>query len=187
MKIGMASAVLGLLAAPALARLAPFPTQEVAKVGAKIPSFTATAVANVDSRDVKVPTAYMIVGVNCGATPAYEKRFKAVEDEFRAKGVDFFWVFPNKSEALESKQAWMKKLGLKGAMIDDVGAKIASALECKNTAQVILTDKDGNIVFRGGIDDNRDEASVKRRHLAEAIKETLAGKPVSVTTAKSFG
>jgi peroxiredoxin len=129
----------------------------------------------------------MIVGVKCGATPSYEKRFKAVEDEFRAKGVDFFWVFPNKSETLEEKQAWMKKVGLKGAMIDDVGAKITQALECKNTAQVILTDKAGNIVYRGGIDDARGEADVKRRHLAEAIKETLAGKPVSVTSAKAFG
>jgi hypothetical protein len=186
MKIGIALGVLALLALPGIARLAP-PTQEAAKVGAKIPAFTITAVANVDSRDVKVPTAYRIVGVKCGSTPAYEKRFKAVEDEFRAKGVDFFWVFPNKTESLEEKQAWMKKLGLKGGMIDDAGAKITTALECKNTAQVILTDKDGSIVFRGGIDDSRDEAGVKRRHLAEAIKEVLAGKPVSTTTAKPFG
>lgn len=188
MKIGVSLAALGLLAVPAFSFLPGQQAQEAtAKVGSKIPAFTATAVANVDSRDVKVPTAYMIVGVKCGATPAYEKRFKAVEDEFRAKGVDFFWVFPNKTETLDEKHAWMKKLGLKGAMIDDVGAKIATALECKNTAQVILTDKDGNLVFRGGIDDSRDEAGVKRRHLAEAIKEILAGKPVSVTTAKPPG
>lgn len=187
MRIAIALASVGMLAAPALARLTPFLAQDVAKVGAKIPAFTASAVALVDSQDVKVPTAYMIVGVGCGATPAYERRFKLVEDEFRAKGVDFFWVFPNKTETLEAKQAWMKKMGLKGAMIDDVGAKIARALECKNTAQVILTDKDGSIVFRGGIDDSRAEASVTRRHLAVAIQELLAGKPVSVTTAKAPG
>jgi hypothetical protein len=188
MKIGVSLLALGLLAVPAYSILPGQAAQEAtAAVGSKIPAFTATATATVDSRDVKVPTAYMLVGVKCGATPAYEKRFKAVEDEFRAKGVDFFWVFPNKTESLEEKQAWMKKVGLKGAMIDDVGAKIAKALECKNTSQVILSDKDGNIVFRGGIDDSRDEAGVKRRHLAEAIKEVLAGKPVSVTTAKAFG
>jgi peroxiredoxin len=187
MKFGITLAVLGLAAAPALALVAGPPAQDTAKVGAKIPAFKASAVALVDSSDVKVPTAYMIIGVKCGSTPAYEKRFKAVEDEFRAKGVDFFWVFPNKTESLEEKQAWMKKLGLKGAMIDDVDAKITKALECKNTAQVILTDKDGKIVFRGGIDDSRDEAGVKQRLLAEAIKETLAGKPVTVPTAKVFG
>jgi hypothetical protein len=119
-------------------------------------------------------------------TPSYEGAAKAMEDEFRSKGVDFVWVFPNKTETLESKQGWMKKVGLKGPMVDDAGGKIAQALECKQTAQAILTDKDGNIVFRGGIDDSKDEAAVKHHFLAEAIKETLAGKPVSVPTAKSF-
>src|SRR5262245_20101673 len=95
MKIGIALAALGLFALPAAARFGL--VQDTAKVGAKIPAFSATAVATVDSNDVKVPTAYMIVGVTCGATPAYEKRFKATEDEFRSKGVDFFWVFPNKN------------------------------------------------------------------------------------------
>ena len=184
MRIGIALAALGLLAVPALARFSP---QETAKAGTKIPAFTATAVATVDSKDVKVPTAYMIVGVNCGATPAYEKRFKAVEDEFRAKGVDFFWVFPNKTETLEAKQAWMKKVGLKGGMIDDVGAKIVKALEVPNTAHVILTDKDGTIVYRGGLDDSREEAGVKNRYLADAIKAVLAGKPVTTSTTKAFG
>jgi hypothetical protein len=180
MKIGilvLAAAALGL-----------HPTlQETAKVGAKIPAFQATAVSTVVSNDVKVPTVYMIIGVNCGATPGYEKRFRALEDEFRSKGVDFFWVFPNKTETLEAKQGWMKKLGLKGPMIDDTGAAITKALECKNTAQAIFTDKDGNILFRGGIDDSRDEGGVKQRFLADAIKETLAGKKVTTTTAKVFG
>jgi peroxiredoxin len=184
MKIHSIVAALALVSVPAFAH---FTSQEVAKVGAKVPAFKATAMSMVDSHDVKVPTVYMVVGVNCGATPGYEKRFKAVEDEFRAKGVDFVWVFPNKTESLEVKQGWMKKVGLKGMMVDDMGGAITKALECKNTAQAILTDKDGNIVFRGGIDDSRDEAGVKQRLLAEAIKETLAGKPVTTKTAKVFG
>jgi len=175
---------LGLLALPGLVGS---PAQEKAKVGAKMPAFSSMAVSTVDSQATAVPTAYMIIGVNCGATPGYEKRFRAIEDEFRSKGVDFVWVFPNKTETKDSKLAWMKKLGLRGPMIDDEGAKITTALECKNTAQAILADKSGNIVFRGGIDDSRDESAVKQRFLADAIKETLAGKPVSVTTAKVFG
>lgn len=191
MKFGFLLAVLGLTAAPALALFSGdfpgAPSQEKAQVGATIPAFSATATSWVDSNHVTVPTAYMIIGVNCGATPGYEKRFKAVEDEFRSKGVDFFWVFPNKTETLEAKQAWMRKLDLKGPMIDDVGAKITQALECKQTAQVVLTDKEGKIVFRGGIDDSRSESGVTHRYLADAIQATLAGKPVGVSSARSFG
>jgi hypothetical protein len=176
-----------LLAALGLATIPALSPQEATKPGSKIPAFTAQAMSSVDSQSTPVPTVYMIVGVKCSATPRYEKRFKAVEDEFRAKGVDFVWVFPNKTETKEEKAGWMKKVGLKGPWIDDEGAKITKALECKNTAQAILADKGGKILFRGGIDDNGDESAVQKRFLSEAIKEHLAGKEVSVTTARVFG
>ena len=181
MKIGILLAA-GLLALPAATRL-----QDTAKVGAKIPAFSASAVSTVDSRATPVPTAYMIIGVNCGATPGYEKRFKALEDEFRSKGVDFVWLFPNKTESKDVKAGWMKKVGLRGGMVDDEGAKITKSLEIKQTAQIVLCDKDGTIVFRGGIDDNRDESAVKARYLATALQEHLAGKPVTTSSARSFG
>jgi peroxiredoxin len=187
MKIGPSIALIGLLTVPGLAHLAAPSSQEAAKVGAKVPAFTAQAVSTIDSNDAKLPTAYLVVGVKCGATPRYEKRLKALEEEFRAKGVGFVYVFPNSTESAEEKAAFVKKVGLRGPVVDDKGAKIASALECKNTCQAILVDKEGKIVYRGGIDDNPDEAKVERRHLAEALKEVLAGKPVTTTTSKVFG
>ena len=54
-------------------------------------------------------------------------------------------------------------------------------------AQAILADREGKILFRGGIDDSGDESAVQHRFLAGAIKEHLGGKAVSVTTAKVFG
>ncbi len=112
---------------------------------------------------------------------------KALEDEFRAKGVEFVYLYPNKTESRDEKMTFHKQVGLHSAMVDDEGAKITKALGFSNTAAVVLVDKDGKVVYRGGIDDNADESAVKRRHLAEAISETLAGKPVSVTTSKPFG
>ncbi len=158
-----------------------------ADVGQKVPQFTAQTVSLLDSHDNKVVTAYMIVGVKCGATPAYSKRFKALEDEFRPKGVEFVYLYPNKSESKDEKMSFHKKVGLRSAMVEDEGAKITKSLGFSNTASVVLVDRDGKVVYRGGIDDNADESAVKRRHLAEAITETLAGKPVSVTTSKAFG
>jgi len=153
--------VLGLAAVPALSgRSSLLPSAGEAEVGSTIPAFQAQAISTVDSRATLVPTVYMIIGVNCGATPAYEKRFKALEDEYRSRGVDLVWVFPNRTESHEAKLGWMQKLGLKGPMIDDEGAKITQSLGCKQTAQAIL---------------------------ADAIRETLAKKPVSVPTARAFG
>jgi hypothetical protein len=156
-------------------------------VGQKIPQFTAEATTLLDSHDNKVPTAYLIVGVTCGATSKYVKRLKELEDEFRAQGVEFVYLYPNQTETREEKHAFHKKVGSRSAMVDDEGAKISKSLGFTNTAGALLVDKTGKVVYRGGIDDSADEAKVERRHLAEAIKETLAGKPVSVTTSKPFG
>ena len=158
------------------------------EVGKKIPQFTASAVSTVDSHAAKMVTAYVVIGVKCGSTPRYEKRIQALEAEFRPKGVEFVYLFPNKTETKEEKLAWVKKLGLRGPMIDDEGAKITKGtLACKQTAQVILTDKDGKIVYRGGFDDNADESKVEHRYFADAMGEVLAGKPVTVTTSRVFG
>jgi hypothetical protein len=158
-----------------------------ADVGQQVPQFTAEASSLLDSHDNQVLTAYMIVGVKCGATPRYAERLKALETEFRSKGVEFVYLYPNKTESRDEKLAFHRKIGLRSAWVDDEGAKICKALGFTNTAATVLVDEQGQVVYRGGIDDSADAASVKRRHLAEAINETLADKPVSITTSKPFG
>ncbi len=190
MKLGylLSLAALGCLAVPVFSAFSRESSSgEGAEVGQKIPQFTVPMTAVFDSHANKVVTCYLIVGVKCGATPAYVKRIKALEDEFRPKGVDIVYIFPNKTESAEEKMGWHEKNAFRGAMIDDEGAKIAKSLDCKQTATAIVCDKEGKILYRGGIDDNGDEKAVQQRYVAEALNEHLAGKPVSVTTAKAFG
>jgi hypothetical protein len=163
------------------------PGGDAAEVGSKIPAFTATAVATVDSHATAVPTVYMIVGVRCGATPGYEERFKELETRFRSKGVDFVWVFPNSTESHDDKAGWMKKLGLRGGMVEDAGAAITKSLGCRQTAQAIFAAADGKILFRGGIDDSKKASGVTKHYLADAITAHLDGKPVEVSEARAFG
>ncbi len=190
MKLGysLSLAALGCLAVPVFSSFSRGSSiGEGAEVGQKIPQFSAPMTAVFDSHANKVVTCYMLVGVKCGATPAYVNRIKALEDEFRPKGVDFVYIFPNKTESAEEKMAWHEKNAFRSPMIDDEGAKIAKSLDCKQTAMAIVCDKDGKVLFRGGFDDNGDEKAVQHRYVADALNEHLAGKPVSVTTAKAFG
>ena len=62
------------------------------------------------------------------------------------------------------------------------------ALHIKKTPEVVLTTKKGEIVFRGGIDDNpRDRNEVKKPHLKNACDDVVAGRKVKVTTAPLYG
>jgi peroxiredoxin len=118
------------------------------------------------------------VGTRCGTTARYLGRLAALEQAYAGK-VDFVYLYPNKTDSSEEKAAFHKQHALRGPMVDDAGAKIARQLGGERTAEVVLTRKDGVVVYRGAIDDNKDEANVTRKHLALAMDEHLAGKPVS--------
>jgi hypothetical protein len=71
-------------------------------------------------------------------------------------------------------------------MVDDQGGLLARQFAARRTTEIFLADKSGQVVFHGGLDDNRDAASVKQRFLAQAIDEVLAGKPVTVAQSQVF-
>ena len=70
----------------------------------------------------------------------------------------------------------------------DKNSELADAFGAKRTPEVYLFNKDGKLVYHGAIDDNPNDASgVKRKHLKEAIDETVKNKEVSVKTSRSQG
>lgn len=70
----------------------------------------------------------------------------------------------------------------------DKNSELADAFGAKRTPEVYLFNKDGKLVYHGAIDDNPNDASgVKRKHLKEAIDETVKNKDVSVKTSRSQG
>src|SRR6185295_3031029 len=122
------------------------------------------------------------------ATVLYAERLAALCEAYGAKGVDFVFLYPNKSESAADKRKFHKEKKLGGAFLNDVDAAIAKKLAAKRTGEALVCDKEGKVLYRGGIDDKLDEpAKVRVKYLAQALDETLAGKPVSVTSGKVFG
>ena len=184
LRVPLSLAAVGLLAVPLFSSASGAGEDQIGKT---VPKFSAPTYGFLDTSGQATTTCYVFVGVKCGATPGYVKRIKTLEGEFRGKGVDFVYVFPNKTESMDEKLAWHEQQGLRGVMVDDEGAKFAKSLGIGQTASAVIVDKDGKVIYSGGIDDNRSEGSVQRRHVAEALNEHLGGKTVSVTTSKAFG
>jgi peroxiredoxin len=160
-------------------------------IGDQVPGFQAKAVdlstdgpkpRDFDSRAQKNTTAYLFVGTQCPATAAYLDRMRALEEMYRAKGVDFVYVYPNKTDTSDAKSSFHKSARLTGPMIDDEGGKIARVFGVSHTSEVLLVSKDGRLLYRGAIDDSREPSQVKTRYVATALDEHLAGKPIGTTT-----
>ena len=70
----------------------------------------------------------------------------------------------------------------------DEGSKIANACGARTTPHVYLFDGDMNLVYRGSIDDNvNDASSVSERYVQDAISAVATGKPVAVAETKAIG
>src|SRR5690606_6387978 len=137
----------------------------------------ATTVA-IDSRQTTRPTAYVFVGAKCPTTAKYLGRLARLEEQYAGK-IDFVFLYPNRNDSPEEKIAFHRTHGLRGPMVDDQGARISLMLGGQRTAEAVVADPAGTIIYRGAIDDSRDEDKVTRKHLAVALDEHLAGKPVS--------
>ncbi|HYB97854.1 MAG TPA: redoxin family protein [Candidatus Limnocylindrales bacterium] len=173
-----------LLAAPAAAAVA---------VGERVPAFTARTAdvsaaepktTELDSQKISKPTVLFVLGTTCGATNAYVDRVRELEEAYAGKGVDFVYVYPNRTDSSETKIKYHKEKGLKGPIIDAEGGAVAKALGAQRTTEAFVIGKDGTLLYHGAVDDNKDDPSaVKNRYVAAALDEHLAGKPV--TTARS--
>jgi peroxiredoxin len=167
------------------------------KVGQKIPQLKADlwdlsgkdpVKSSLDTHATEKPTAYVFVSGTCGWCGNYQERMAAATKAYGEKGISFVMVYPMTKESNADKQAWHKKSGFKAPLLDDADAAIAKKLGISKTPEVILVAKNGEILFRGGIDDSpADATKVKNPHFANACDDTLAGRKVAVTTAPLYG
>ena len=134
---------------------------------------------HVSSQGRTRPTAYVVLGTHCPTTARYLERIGALEKKYGEK-VDFIYLYPNRTDTPEAKRAFHAEHGFRGPMIDDQGAAITHQMRVGRTAEVVLAGADGTIVYRGAVDDSKDPEKVTRQHMALALDEHLAGKPVTL-------
>ena len=72
--------------------------------------------------------------------------------------------------------------------MQDPKAKLAYAFGATKTPHVYLFNDKDNLVYRGAIDDNaQDASSVKEPFLSNALDQLLAGRKIKKTTSRAIG
>lgn len=143
-----------------------------------------------DVKDSKL-LVVAFLGTECPLAKLYGPRLQELHEEFGDKGVAFVAVNSNTQDSITEISAYVAKAGITFTMLKDVGNKVADHLNAERTPEVIVFDQDRKVQYRGRIDDQyliglaRDK--VRRRDLAIAIEELLAGKSVSVAATEPLG
>jgi peroxiredoxin len=166
-------------------------SNDTVAIGAKVENFT---LADTDGKqrsfnDLKGKNGALVVfmSAQCPVVKAYADRINALVKDYQAKGITVIGMNSNATESLDYVKSNMTERSYSFPMLIDKGNVIADKFGATVTPEVYLFDKDGKLVYRGAIDNDRSGESITARPLQDAVDATIAGKAVAKTETKAFG
>lgn len=123
------------------------------------------------------------------------KNMQGLQKKYAKKDVVWYTIVsskPGKQGHLTRGEATdrLKGMASKAILLDEKG-DVGRMYSAKVTPHMYVIDKKGDLIYMGGIDDNpsADPADIKgaRNHVAAALDEALAGKPVSTPSSAPYG
>jgi hypothetical protein len=98
-------------------------------------------------------TVIALTDVSCPLTKKYAPTLAALEEKYKAQGVRFVFLNPNKSEERAAIQSEIAHHGFDGPYIWDIKGTLTATLGAKTTTEVFLLDSKNTLVYRGAVDD----------------------------------
>jgi peroxiredoxin len=147
-----------------------------------------------DYADMKVVVIYF-TGTECPLAKLYAPRMERMSHEFEGQGVAILGINANRQDSITEVAAYAQKHGVTYPILKDTGNKIADRIGAERTPQVFVLDADRKIRYQGRIDGSYtfgfgvgfSAPQEKRRDMAEAVTELLAGKEVSIPLTEPKG
>ncbi|MFG0286768.1 MAG: redoxin domain-containing protein [Rhodopirellula sp. JB044] len=131
------------------------------------------------------------LGTECPLAKLYAQTLADLHDEFHPRQVSFVAVMSNRQDSLEEIATFERRSGLPFSIGKDLRNRLADALDAQRTPEVFLFDPNGELRYRGRVDDQYGIGTIldrpRRSDLREAIIEVLAGKKVSVPHTDAVG
>jgi peroxiredoxin len=158
---------------------------------------------NVDGKKMSLATNKEVKGYiitfTCNTCPfslKYENRIIELHKKYADKGYPVLAINPNDpikvpGDSFEKMQERAKDKNFGFPYLVDDTQEVAKAFGATNTPHIFIVKKYGNdfkVEYIGAIDDNAGDASQASKKYAEnALDELLAGKDVTVKSAKAIG
>ena len=146
-------------------------------------------------KDAMGPEGLLVV-FSCNTCPwvdAWEDRYSTIAADYEPKGIGMIALNSNaairdRGDGFEDMRARAKEFGYTFYYAVDEGSKLARAFGATRTPHIFLFNNEGELVYRGAIDDNaKNPKEVKKAFLMNAIDEMLAGKSVTLASTKALG
>jgi peroxiredoxin len=164
------------------------------RVGAKIADFRlkdsrGQAVALGDQKGKAVVVVF--TGTQCPLANLYLPRLAELHKEFSPQGVSFLAVYANLQDDAGKIAEYVKKNEIPFPALRDETQAVADQFGARRTPEVFVLDASHTVRYHGRVDDQFGidirRAKATRDDLAEALREVLGGKAVSVASTPVTG
>lgn len=172
---------------------------EVSRIGTRIDDFSLKSqfgkkysLSDFADKDAVV---VVFLGTECPLAKLYGRRLAELEKEFADKSVAFVGIDSNRQDSIAEIGAYASRHNIEFPILKDPGNAVADKFAAIRTPEAFVLDRDRVVRYWGRIDDQygftdgvgfqRPEPS--RNDLAEAVKDVLAGKDVSVPVTTALG
>jgi hypothetical protein len=134
---------------------------------------------------------FLFLGVECPVARQYGAKLQPLAEQFAGKAVQFIGVNSNPQDSRAEVAQYQKDLNLTFANLKDPGQLIAKHFSATRTAEAVVIDQQGQVKYRGRIDDQYSpgvtRGTTSSHDLKNALEELLAGLPVTLPETTPVG
>ena len=146
------------------------------------------ALSDYDDRKLVVVA---FIGTECPLVKLYTRRLAELHDSLAENDVTILGIDSNRQDSLNDIAEFVHEYQIPFPVLRDPRNRVADRFAASRTPEVFLLDTDRKVRYYGRIDDQFDvglqRPEPKRRDLAIAIDELLAGRAVTVAETKAPG
>ncbi|HTW95381.1 MAG TPA: thioredoxin family protein [Tepidisphaeraceae bacterium] len=107
------------------------------------------------------------------------------------KSDDVVWLAIDSSSFVTDAdlKSWAGQEQIPYPILNDAKGTVGHAYDATNTPEMFIIGKDGNLLYEGAIDNDRDndKGADRVNYVKQALSQILAGKSVTVTQTKPYG
>lgn len=136
--------------------------------------------------------ALVFITPDCPIANYYQPTLRKLGDEFAERGIPLFMIHSDPDVTADAAERHVAKFKIAAPVILDHDQSIARRVDAKITPEAIIVDRDGEILYRGRIDNFYEALGRKRRAATEhdfhnALAAVADGRPVANPVTKALG
>jgi hypothetical protein len=136
----------------------------------------------------KIGTVLFFVSSKCPCTDQHRLMVIDLLEKTRGQGIEYYCVFSNPKESSITADYFFRNIGWDMPYVIDTKGLLADKYAATHTPQTILMTRNGQVVYRGPIDDSsQNQGRVLHAYVKDKIEQMIAGEQVQFAEIPPLG